>query len=69
MLEKFEKGDDPLSAVVDYWLNGNVADPIPISWKSIVKALNSKAVGETALAEEINKKYCQHEVCKREKGL
>ena len=31
----------------------------PISWKSIVAALKSKHVGEPALADEVNKKYCQ----------
>ena len=65
-LEEFEGKEDPLSAVVDYWLRGNVKTPI--SWKSIVEALKSEYVGEPALAETISKKYCQDPV-KVEEGI
>ncbi len=68
-LLEFKKEDDPLSAVVDYWLRGNVTESVdPISWKSIVAALKSEYVGEPGLAEQISKKYCQEEDTKVETG-
>ncbi len=68
-LKEFEEERDPLSAVVDYWLEGNVTEPVvPISWKSIVAALISKHVGEPGLAEEISKKYCPHENATKSEG-
>ena len=51
-LKEFEKEDDPLSAVIDYWLNGNV-EGVPVSWRSVVAALKSSHVGETGLANKI----------------
>ncbi len=61
-LKEFKDECDPLSAVVEYWLNGNVTDQaVPISWKTIVKALKSEYVGEPGLAEEISSKYCPQE--------
>ena len=58
-LKEFEKEVDPLSAVIDYWLNDNVEDAeVPVSWKSIVAALKSSYVGETGLANRISSKYC-----------
>ena len=61
-LQEFKKDEDPLSAVVDYWLRGNVTESVtPISWATIVKVLKSKYVGEPGLAEKINKDYCQQE--------
>ena len=59
-LEELEGEQDPLSAIVNYWLRGNVKD-VPLSWRSIVKALTSKHVGEMGLANVIDKKYCQEE--------
>ena len=55
-LKEFEKDSDPLSAVVDYWLKGNVKD-VPVSWKPIVEAL--EYVGEMSLADTIRMKYCK----------
>ena len=55
-LKEFEKDSEPLSAVVDYWLKGNVED-VPVSWKFVVEAL--ECVGEKGLANTISKKYCQ----------
>ena len=66
VLEGFEKGNDPLSAVINYFLRGNTMEPV--AWKTIEKALKSEAVGEPALAKQINKKYCQHE-SETKKGL
>ena len=61
MLE-FKKGDEPLSAAVDYWLQGNVTESVvPISWKTIVEALKSEYIGEPALAKRIGNKYCQQD--------
>ena len=58
-LKEFEKEDDPLSAVIDYWLNCNVKDSeVSVSWRSVVAALESSHVGETGLASRISKKYC-----------
>ncbi len=58
---EFETGHEPLSAVIDYWLHGNVENgSVPFSWHSVVKILQSKYVGEKGLAEEIRKKYCRH---------
>ena len=57
-LKEFEKEADPLSAMIDYWLNGNVEEA-SVSWRSVVAALESSHVGETGLANKIKKKYCQ----------
>ena len=59
-LEEFKKEDDPLSAVVDYCLRGNVEGQF--SWKSIAKVLKSNHVGEVGLSEYISKKYCQEHI-------
>ncbi len=61
-LQEFKKEDDPLSAVVEYWLRGNVTESvIPISWESITTALKSEYVGEPGLAQHIRKEYCQQQ--------
>ena len=58
-LQKFTNETDPLSAVVNYWLQGGVTElVVPISWESIVAALKSEYVGEPGLAERIYSKYC-----------
>ena len=69
VLKKFRKEDDPLSAAIDYWLTGNVADSdAPVSWNSIVEALKADSVEESALAEKIQKKYCQPKEKKVDEG-
>ena len=61
-LKKFEKEDEPLPAAIDYWLKGNVdSSDVPVSWQSIVDALDSPYVQEPGLAEKIRKKYCTQE--------
>ena len=61
-LKAFKEEPDPLSAVIDYWLMGNVPEStVPISWKSIVAAMKVDSVGEPGLAEQIYRKYCQQE--------
>ena len=59
-LEEFKEDKDPLAAVVDYWLRGNV-EGVSVSWQSIVEALKSGYVGESGLAKRIAKKYCREE--------
>ena len=59
--------DDPLAAAVNYWLNGNVND-VPLSWISVVKAVNSNHVGETGLAKRISRKYCQQRGKEEDEG-
>lgn len=57
-LEEFKKEDDPLAAVIDYCLKGNV-EGVPVCCESIVTALKSTHVGEHGLAVKIGTKYCQ----------
>ena len=66
-LKEFEKEDDPLSAVIDYWLNGNV-EGVPVSWRSIVAALESSHVGEIGRANRISMKYCQQQNTLQDNG-
>ena len=57
-LKKF-KEEDVLPEAVDYWLKGNAKDKgVPISWHSVVRALDNAQVDEAGLAEKICKKYC-----------
>ena len=44
-----------LTELLDYWMN-NAIDPPP-SWKALIDALGSPAVGEKRLARELEKKY------------
>ena len=60
-LTQFGKKEDPLSAVVDYWLSGSTKISLPISWRSVVDALESEHVGERGLANTIREKYYQEE--------
>ncbi len=59
ILQDFQQEDDPLAAVMDYVLRGNVKKSL--SLKSIVMALKSKHIGETELADTINGKYLHQE--------
>ena len=56
-LMKLKLEEDLLAAALDYWLNGNVPD-IPITWTSIVRALESNYVNETGCAMRIRATYC-----------
>ena len=61
-LQEFKYDLDPLSAVVYYWLRGNVTESDdPISWQTIVAVLKCDYIEESKLAEIINAKYCQKE--------
>ena len=66
----FKQEGDILSAAVDFWLRGNVQDSyVPVTWGSIVAALESKPVGETGLAKTIREKHCcQQEEAKENEG-
>ena len=66
-LKTFEEEADPLAAILNYWLNGNVED-VPATWKSLVAALEADSVGEGGLAKTIMGKYCQSEPV-RNKGM
>lgn len=59
-LMEFKNREDPLIDLVNYWLKGNV-EGVPVTWMSLVGALNSRFVRETGLANRIKKKYCQQE--------
>ena len=62
----FKKEDDPLLACLNYWREGNVKDS-PVSWESIVKALESEHIGENILAESVRAMYCHQLDSKGEK--
>ena len=67
MLE-FKKEDDLLSLAIDYWLSENVPE-VPITWKFLIKALESAHVGESGLARALATKYCsQQEESKDDTG-
>ena len=66
-LKEFKKEVDPLSEAVNYWLNGN-AEEVPVSWMSVVAALESSHVEETGLAKKIKKKYCQQQNALQDNG-
>ena len=55
-IEEFKQQGDILPAAVDYWLSGNVPD-VPITWESVVEALESDYVGEPGCASKIRAKY------------
>ena len=54
-LMKFKQEDDLLSGSLDFWLSGNT--DVPVTWESVVAALESNFVKETGRAEKIRKKY------------
>ena len=56
-MKEFKKEDDPLSATIEYWLDGNVEDA-SLTWQSVVDALRSEHVGEIGRADAIYEKYC-----------
>ena len=64
-LREFEKNGDPLVASLDYWLNGNT--DVPITWESVVAALESPSVGELGQAKVLKKKYWMETIDKATK--
>ena len=61
-LDEFQNLDDPLSEVINYWLQGNVKGA-PVSWETIVEVLRTEHVGEPGLATKIQSKYCIGIIC------
>lgn len=57
-LVELKQQGDLLAGALDYWLSGNVPD-VPITWESVVDALESPYVDETGCANKIKTKYCQ----------
>lgn len=55
-LKEFKREEEPLAAVIDYGLKGNI-QKYPFTWKSIVKVLIK--LKESGLASRLEKKYCQ----------
>ena len=53
-LREWRKLDDPLTAVLDYWVRGD-AGGAPPSWEALAEALESP---RAALASRIRSKYC-----------
>ena len=56
-LKEFEKDNDPLASTFHYLLSNGTTGGAPLSWVSIVEALNSDHVGEHGLAMSICDKY------------
>ena len=56
-LHEFSKmnHDNPLIEGVDYWLKDNTN--VPITWRSVVAALESPCVGEPGLAKTLREKW------------
>ena len=55
-LSEFEKiRGDPFTEGLDYWFNGNT--DVPITWGSVVAALESPHVGEFSFAERLREKW------------
>ena len=56
-LRDFKKFDDPFTKSLDYWVNGNT--DVPITWGSVVAALESPHVGEYLFAKTLNIEVCE----------
>ncbi len=56
-IREFQKKDDPMGLIIEFWLGGNVEGVTP-SWQSIVTALKSDHVGEIGLGNRIHERYC-----------
>ena len=55
-LHVFEKSDDdPFTESLDFWLNGNT--DVPVTWGSVVAALESPHVGECVFAKRLREKW------------
>ena len=56
-IKQFDREDDRLAAIIDYWLRGNVENGPPQNWESIVKILKTGQVDASGLADTISQKY------------
>ena len=54
---QFKQDGNVLASSLNHWLCGNVPD-VPVSWRSVVVALESKQVGERGCAKKIQATYC-----------
>ena len=52
---EFEKFEDPFTESLDYWLTGNT--DVPITWGSVVSALESPDIKQNLLAERLRKEW------------
>lgn len=62
-LKELQEGNI-LAPTLDYWLSGNT--DVPITWESVVRALESNYVKEGGCANKIKVKYCQNQEPKDE---
>ena len=58
-LKEMKQDGDLFLESLDYWLRGNT--DVPVTWGSIVAALESDFVNELGCAKKIKRKYCQSE--------
>ena len=58
-LLEFEKFEDPFTECLDYWLDGNT--DVPITWGSVVAALESPDISQNLIAERLRKKWTTSE--------
>ena len=52
---QFGSPEDALREVLKQWLKQTISKP---TWQAAIKALRSRIVGETKLADELAAKYC-----------
>jgi len=53
---EFSNPQDQLREMLVYWLHNTI--DVPPSWRDLIGALRSPAVGESRLARELEYKYC-----------
>ena len=58
-LKEFEKDEDHLVSTFDYLLSNGTTGGVPLTWMSIVEALDSDHVAEYGLATAIRNKFCK----------
>ena len=59
ILDSYSGKPAPLSLVIDHWWGGNVKEGLPVTWKSVVVALEK--MDASGLAETISAEYCQQQ--------
>jgi hypothetical protein len=57
-LRKFEGSEHPFSSMIDYWVGGGCGEGVSVSWRAVVKALETDLIRENQLAKTIQAKYC-----------
>ena len=56
-LHQYEKDGDSITNGLDYWLNGNT--DVPVTWESVVAALDAPDVDEPGLAKILREKWIE----------